>query len=48
MDVVAVVMAASLRQRLAGSQRALTWLRKASAGLLGGLGLSVLLTRRPA
>ena len=48
MDVVAVVMAASLRDRLARSQRALTWLRKASAGLLGGLGLSVLLTRRPA
>jgi len=48
MDVVAVVMAASLRDRLAASQRALRWSRKASAGLLGGLGLSVLLTRRPA
>jgi len=47
MDVVAVIMAASLRHRLARSQRALAWLRKASAGLLGGLGRSVLLTRRP-
>jgi threonine/homoserine/homoserine lactone efflux protein len=48
MDVAAVAMAASLRDRLAGSRRTLLWLRRTSAGMLGGLGLSVLLTRRPA
>jgi threonine/homoserine/homoserine lactone efflux protein len=48
MDVIAVVMAASLRDRLAASQQALSWLRRLSAGMLGGLGLSVLLSRRPA
>lgn len=47
-DVVAVVMAVSLRQKLGGDGRVLTRLRRLSAGLLGGLGLSVLLTRRPA
>ena len=41
-------MAVSLRQKLGGDGRVLTRLRRLSAGLLGGLGLSVLLTRRPA
>ncbi len=48
MDVVAVVAAGQLRDSLAAHRAAMVWLRKLSAGLLGGLGLSVLLARRPA
>jgi threonine/homoserine/homoserine lactone efflux protein len=48
MDVVAVITAGLLRDSLAAHRTAMVWLRKLSAGLLGGLGLSVLLARRPA
>jgi threonine/homoserine/homoserine lactone efflux protein len=48
MDVVAVHMAASLRDRLSARRGLLRKLRRLSACLLGGLGVSVLLTRRPA
>lgn len=48
MDVIAVVTASQLRASLTSHRGATVWLRKLSAGLLGGLGLSVLLARRPA
>lgn len=48
MDVIAVATASRLRQSLMSHRAAMVWLRKLSAGLLGGLGLSVLLARRPA
>lgn len=48
MDVVAVITAGQLRDRLLAHRTAMVRLRKLSAGLLGGLGLSVLLARRPA
>lgn len=48
MDVIAVITAGRLRDRLVAHHDAMVWLRKLSAGLLGGIGLSVLLARRPA
>lgn len=48
MDIAAVLAAGALRNALTARRGAIAWLRKASAGLLGGLGLSVLLVRRPA
>ncbi len=48
MDVVGVITAGMLRDSLTAHRSALAWLRRLSAGVLGGLGLSVLLARRPA
>jgi threonine/homoserine/homoserine lactone efflux protein len=48
MDVIAAIIAGRLRDRFAAHHAAVVWLRKLSAGLLGGIGLSVLLARRPA
>jgi threonine/homoserine/homoserine lactone efflux protein len=48
MDIAAVLAAGALRNVLAARRGTITWLRRISAGLLGGLGLSVLLVRRPA
>jgi len=48
MDVVGVATASLLRDSLVAHRSAMAWLRRLSAGLFGGLGLSVLLARRPA
>lgn len=48
MDVAAVVAAGALHNVLAARRDTIAWLPRISAGLLGGLGLSVLLVRRPA
>jgi threonine/homoserine/homoserine lactone efflux protein len=48
MDIAAVLAAGALRDALAARRDVIAWLRRVSAGLLGGLGLSVLLVRRPA
>jgi threonine/homoserine/homoserine lactone efflux protein len=48
MDMVGVITAGMLRDSLTAHRSAMAWLRRLSAGVLGGLGLSVLLARRPA
>ncbi len=48
MDVVGVITAGMLRDSLTTHRSAMARLRKLSAGFLGGLGLSVLVARRPA